>query len=1242
MTKENLSLNDENQESGEKNTKQTNSIDFKAPMNEFIDEKIKNNILYFKNKKNDDLWKEFISFISRTNSDYDANVIKHFNDWKDSRYLSDLVYLVKKETISNNYLYNWVVKLFEKTYEFEDDQLNTLKEFLLKEKKWDLQYLMAWDIARRKYLKSKRITYKEDVEENDQFLEKIFKWVDKNSIELIKWNSDVMQTLKSFYESSYLVDVSDLEKILTVLWWNKKAKNSLIQYFVPKITLEEAMEYGFIDEEKAKEHIIQELKNTQDTISDDDINNFIGKSVDYNDFFIDTDNDLLSQNFEINDKSKKILQKAIIEYKKSNLESKTWVELDSIEQFIEQALAWWIIPESSKEAFRKFWKWAYFVKTKKDNEWKEEKQYYYVEDIFDTEWSWKKYFKIRNISDGNGWILKNDRSHINTETVSFEDLFLNISWVKDSSWTKKIDFYSSKEEFKNKTQVVETLSFTENLETWDIQTEEELKKILDEIDSDWSNIPLNKMAFRCKPIKKDETKTFPNEEEVYYVKKVENWQITLDGNPPMSFSDFALAFKKRACKRFTKIDNDTDFFDSLKSHEKLKEWLKDFEFDHGKIIPKWHHGPNHVEYLVADDWTAIKIKSLWHDFMSFETWTYTEKEDKDKNTITNTFKWDKKCEWYDYSTMYLYLTSKKFKPIYNKEVDEHDEHHDDEHWHWKHLHKHWSLLKSWLSCLSFNEMMAWVHHVTHTIEHKLKFWSDLRAAKFAKKLWKFFPDWILYEIESVVEQEEAKNMEAKIKELKGMNTPKMIAEIEHIVASSKPFDPELEAALFAIVSKTWVLYPKQLKGYRWSFMWYEALWWKVWDNIYNEFKKKIDEDPKTPFTEEALVEYLLEKQVSANLRRNKFDKQYWNMLAEWRDDELKDWEIKTKNKTTDKWRLDYIFSEFKSLTYWNWIWWIDNFLAKWPLDWHMAWSLPFVILTSWIADDLLPMMLDKLIAYAYTTPVFTSFSVLWNKKSSGLYKNYVERIIELKYWKDSKILKDFKNISKKSISTNIDNAIKFWEKYWKELFPIINMNDWFVVSEMNDKWNEVFEEYYNKIKWVHDSDSFKGWLKKEMVEEWFIDFNNGTWSAIAADWALIWKINISQTWTFDTLSKKIAIHHLDYMKWIINNTELDENSRKDIFKKHYKLLERQISSQVPKDKNYKSNRFYQDIIKYSDFFEIFPSEYELYQMNGSDDEKAYNDMLEEKWKEVKNWTKLKNEVDDEIKTVKSKVKSVLE
>jgi len=39
----------------------------------------------------------------------------------------------------------------------------------------------------------------------------------------------------------------------------------------------------------------------------------------------------------------------------------------------------------------------------------------------------------------------------------------------------------------------------------------------------------------------------------------------------MSFTDFALAFKDRECKRFKKLDTLADFFQELKNHENLKE-----------------------------------------------------------------------------------------------------------------------------------------------------------------------------------------------------------------------------------------------------------------------------------------------------------------------------------------------------------------------------------------------------------------------------------------------------------------------------------------------------------------------------------------------------------------------------------------------------------------------------------------------------------------------------------------------
>jgi hypothetical protein len=315
--------------------------------------------------------------------------------------------------------------------------------------------------------------------------------------------------------------------------------------------------------------------------------------------------------------------------------------------------------------------------------------------------------------------------------------------------------------------------------------------------------------------------------------------------------------------------------------------------------------------------------------------------------------------------------------------------------------------------MSFWEMKSWFNHVVHTIEHKLKFWNDLKAAKFAKFLWRALPQWIQNEIEAHTEQEESKLMEAKIKELKWMNTIKMLKEIEHILASSKPYSPELEAALMAIISKTWVLYPKYLKRYQWSFMWYEALWWKKWDAMHLEYIERCKKLWRNPPTEEFLVEMLLDYQTDdLNKRRNKFNKQYWNELSTWMDAEKKDWDLKTQNKVTVDWRLDYIIWEFKNLTYWNWIWWMENFVKKWSADGHVMWALPFIILSSWISMDFLPKMTDAVRRESFWNPAFASLSLISEQKEVDLYNNYVARVIELTTpdWKKSTMYHDFQKI----------------------------------------------------------------------------------------------------------------------------------------------------------------------------------------------------------------------------------------
>lgn len=1221
--------------------KKQEGFDFRWPINDFIEKSINWNILYFKWKKKEDIFKEFLSFfvsswVRPDLSTYFLKTIKKVNSWIldnfEKEIYDKLFFEINQETIPLESLYNLVLKLFDKTYVFTDEEKSKLEKALQKEWKWDLDYLTVSTIRRKKFLQKHKILSRYKIDKNeDEMLEDIFWNLDEN----LKNDKEFIQSLSKFYNGNYLVEITDLKNILDKL--ENKDKLSLIKYFVPKISLKDARQYWFLNDDEIREIILKELENLD--LTEEQQQRFL-QICDYGDFFIETWK--LWENILDVRILNHFLQKAVTEYKKSITVSKTWLEFYDINDFINQALQAWIIPTSFKEAFLKFWVWSYMEISKNIAWWK--KTYYFrVDEINDSVEDESLYFKITNVTNPTGWIIKNDK-WVNTDKISFEDLFEKIANINSSSWINEIAFYSSKDELKTQSKVEENI-FLWNIESWDIETPEELKKVLDEIDKDWKDISLENMAFRCAP--KWESKNllwkYLIEDEVYVVEKIQNWQVFLRWQWAMSFTDFALAFKDRECKRFKKLDTLADFFQELKNHENLKEWLKDFELKDGKILPKSNNHGEKLEYLVAQDGEALMIEKLDFSSMDFVTGEYKEASKEWESNIFDASKWWK-WKWFDYNTVFLYLTSKKFSPVYNKEVEKEHHKHDEEH-----LHKHSSIFKSYLSCLSIKEMISWWSHVLHTIEHRLKFWNDLKAAKFARMLWKFLPEWIQYEIEAHVEQEESKLMEAKIKELKWMNTIKMIKEVEHILASAKPYDFELEAALLAVVWKTWVLYPKGLKKYKWQFLWYEALWWKVWDAMYMKFKKECDESGKdwwkpTPFTEEYLVEKLLDYQTDTlNKRRNKFNKQYWNVLKDWKKEEEEDWERKTRNKTTLYWRLNYILDEFENLTYWNWIGWIENLIAKWPDPWYLFWAIPFIMLTSWMTKDFVPEMSWTMFWHAFTNPVFWPLFLQSVPDNLKIYNDYVAKVIELWKWKDSDVLKEFRDISHGTRPQNIKKARDFWLKYGKELYPKINMSDGFVLSK-KDEFEEL-KAYYEKIKVLHSTDDFKNGFKEDLVKLWFVDQGN---SPIAATWWLLSKIKIDFSWKFDTTSKKLVIMYLEQFLQVIKDNSISEEKRKELFKYYYTMIERQLSNEIKWatkwiGSDYKNLAFYTDVreITYPYNFELYPWRYDLYNKEWEADSIEYNKMLDKKWEEFISWKKIGNWVQEEVWEVKNSIFDVL-
>jgi len=97
------------------------------------------------------------------------------------------------------------------------------------------------------------------------------------------------------------------------------------------------------------------------------------------------------------------------------------------------------------------------------------------------------------------------------------------------------------------------------------------------------------MAFYYTPSQEfddEEKKRRATSEDVLFVKKSDDQNITLSNGQTLSLNDFYDAFVSLKPKRFKQINNPTDFLTELKKTENFKDLLKDVDLTENRLIPK--------------------------------------------------------------------------------------------------------------------------------------------------------------------------------------------------------------------------------------------------------------------------------------------------------------------------------------------------------------------------------------------------------------------------------------------------------------------------------------------------------------------------------------------------------------------------------------------------------------------------------------------------------------------------------
>lgn len=285
---------------------------------------------------------------------------------------------------------------------------------------------------------------------------------------------------------------------------------------------------------------------------------------------------------------------------------------------------------------------------------------------------------------------------------------------------------------------------------------------------------------------------------------------------------------------------------------------------------------------------------------------------------------------------------------------------------------------------------------------------------------------------------------------------------------------------------------------------------------------------------------------------------------------------------------------------------------KWPDPAHKLFAVPFVLLSTKTTLNLNQKVITNLVWYAFGT-AHTPLVFAKSDWDLEMYKDYIKRIIELQFW--DKMLSAFK-----SIWNNTKKAQDFWNKHWDDLYPYINMNNSFVLSRKDEPWNEILKTYYEKIKWVHSSDDFKNGKLNDDIEWWAFDFEN---SPIFATKWLLEKVSARDRWYIDKQTAKILATYTDYINSLKNDESvLNEEKRKELFKEYYRLVERVVYGKLSPHKSTNSPQWW-----YKNFEISKALETKWVEIYDWPEWRWYDDFLDKKYEDFIWWAHIQDDIE---------------
>ncbi len=903
---------------------------------------------------------------------------------------------------------------------------------------------------------------------------------------------------------------TDIRLLFSTNFLEKSEKEILIKTFIPNISLQKALDFWIINEEKAdsiKTKVIDKIL-IENPIGLDIVE--IINKMSYEDFIVDIN--------EINLNTSNILKLADkIWFKNAEtdfIQSKEEFEKELIEEWpqnLEELIKWLkLVNKNSKFNNLEKFKENNIIQFKKKNEhWEEQINYVKIvktdddkkELRFLTVWRWNFIDLKSNWKENNISYLE-FLNNLSSKELKI-DLFTEKEIKKNIKDPKNLDFVSSNLELFNEEDL---LNASDEEKQWYInyykeKTEKDLLDLEDKLKQKWwkkednpllslqidekkeelENIKnwltnndkilsfLNKSKFieKINEVDPDWKKNwfkiwiqFVSKWVVYTVSGFEDDWITLSRRGwiewPIDFTTFYEVFKENKGKRLEFISD----FDSLININKsdndnwdnhyVKEW---------ELIAKWVNFNNKtedkkVDYLVSSDSDkVIKINSVIWDKVLVQYWDRKDisslpkeeqKEYKDKNWVLFRL-WDE----YEITLSELnnYIKSQKLYPDWKAGK-----------WIWEENEQelqnefHWSFASRLFNRSSINELLAWWTMFVEWFKESIKRWNDLHAAKFALALGSVLPEEIRADLQIKVERQEAEEMDKALEWLGKIDSGQAIARIKGWLWNRDTPEFKKEAWLMFMISKYWVLYAKwPMWWLKWSFLWYEAFWWRINDELYLKVKKDSEEwEPPIPFTEEKLMYELLNKQCKEwwykeIKRRWRLYKEYDWKISQWITDELAKWSREAQAMRSFKDRNDAAKWEFKWGEFNNGLWKYKEAVNRWAAL-HDLNELPFILLFSWTCNMLQEEQLNEFKSFTewwmkFWGLLFTKFlsdsnwMKIFNKTIVDLSEDFEKRDPAKFAWMNDKAIKIFKNQNNGSLSIRdkMNAAEWFWSKYWESL-----------------------------------------------------------------------------------------------------------------------------------------------------------------------------------------------------------------